>query len=285
MIYAVIVTFNPEIMNLKKLVSELINSDVEVVIVDNGSIEPIEPSLGGQLISLGRNLGIASAQNKGIDFSIENGAKNIIFFDQDSSISDDLFINKLSQPLKSGKSFISAPVFIDEQKGFVYPIVEIKKNGSRVKHYPSVIEKNFLVNNVISSGTMVNVEVFKTVGKMAEELFIDYVDTEWCLRAHSKGFTITVVPSARMVHSIGDKSVKLGKFYVPIHNPIRRYYRIRNAFYLLRKSYIPKVMSLREILFSVVHQVVIVFVSPGKRIDYLKALGKGLKDGLLGRFN
>ncbi|HFR6094685.1 TPA: rhamnosyltransferase, partial [Shigella flexneri] len=104
----------------------------------------------------------------------------------------------------------------------------------------------------ISSGTMVSKEVFEIVGMMDEELFIDYVDTEWCLRCLNYGILVHIIPDIEMVHAIGDKSVKICGINIPIHSPVRRYYRVRNAFLLLRKNHVPLLLSIREVVFSLI---------------------------------
>ncbi|NBA24204.1 rhamnosyltransferase [Aeromonas caviae] len=282
MIYAVIVTYNPEEEKLKSLISSLMSSGVYPVVVDNAS--SLLCALPCKVIQLDSNYGIAKAQNIGVDYilSVDTNASAVVFFDQDSSISDDVFISKLYEPILNNRTKISAPVFIDQACGFTYPIVEIKKLGNRVKHYPSPDAAEFNVNCVISSGTMVEVSALKKIGFMIEGLFIDYVDTEWCLRAYSMGFDILIVPSARMKHSIGDKTIKFGSFYIPKHSPTRRYYRIRNAFYLLRMSHVPKIMSCREIIFSIMHQTILISLSKSERRAYLNSLLRGVRDGLMG---
>ncbi len=283
MIYAVIVTYNPVEENLTSLVNSLIDNNVVPVVVDNSSSSVVIAPC--KIINLDTNYGIARAQNVGIEYVLEQNAEVVIFFDQDSSINDDQFISQLYEPIVNMRTKISAPVFIDHARGFTYPIVEIKPHGSRIKHYPSESTPEFRVNNVISSGTMVEANVLREIGNMTESLFIDYVDTEWCLRAYSKGFDILIIPRARMYHSIGDKTIKIGRFYVPKHSPFRRYYRIRNSFYLIRQPHIPKIMAFREILFSIIHQFLLIVFCKGDRTSYLGSLFRGLKDGILGRFN
>ncbi|MGY3864694.1 glycosyltransferase family 2 protein [Aeromonas bivalvium] len=282
MIYSVIVTYNPNESNLYLLVNALISSGVKPVIVDNASkISFCAPCC---LIKLDSNYGIATAQNIGIEHALKNNAEAIIFFDQDSSITDSEFIEKLYKPIKNNDAKITAPVFTDLARGFIYSIVDIDQYGRRTKYYPSIDAVPFKVSNVISSGTMVDVQALKVIGNMTDELFIDYVDTEWCLRAYKEGFEILVIPSARMTHSIGDKTIKLGSFYVPKHSSFRRYYRIRNSFYLLRKKHIPKLMACREIIFSIIHQCILIAFSSGERLAYIDCLYRGLRDGILGRF-
>lgn len=283
MIYAVIVTFNPEQNNLLGLVNALSKNQVIPVIVDNGSTKCV--SANCKVITLNKNEGIAKAQNVGIKFALNEAAKAIIFFDQDSTLTNNDFIASLYEPISSKRAVITAPIFIDKALGFTYPIVEFSQNGGRVKHYPNLSTPEFFVNHAISSGTMVEAEALKKVGMMAESLFIDYVDTEWCLRADSLGIKILIVPKATMIHSIGDKTIKIGRFYIPKHSPFRRYYRIRNSFYLIRQPHVPKVMAFREVLFSTIHQCILIIFSKGERLAYTKSLFRALKDGLLGRFN
>ncbi len=261
----------------------LISSGVTPIIVDNASKEDF--SAPCHLIKLDSNYGIAKAQNRGIKYALRQNAEAIIFFDQDSSIADELFIKKLYQPILDKKASITAPVFTDLARGFIYSIVDIDKHGKRTKYYPAIDDAPFKVSNVISSGTMVDVQALTEIGYMVDELFIDYVDTEWCLRAYNKGFDILVIPNARMTHSIGDKTLKLGAFYVPKHSPFRRYYRIRNAFYLLRQAYIPKRLAYREISFAIIHQMILIAVAKGERLAYISSFYRGLRDGTLGRFN
>ena len=282
MIYAVIVTYNPDEKKLESLVNALCNAEVVPVVVDNASLSAF--NLPCKVLSLDSNYGIARAQNIGIEYVLMANANAVVFFDQDSSIDDDLFISKLYEPIQSHRTKISAPVFVDHARGFTYPIVEIKKLGCRVKHYPSSDTEEFSVNCVISSGTMVEAGALKEIGAMVDNLFIDYVDTEWCLRAHSMGIDILIIPSARMTHSIGDKTLKLGCFYIPKHSPNRRYYRVRNSFYLLRLPYVPKLMACREILFSILHQLILILFSKAEGKAYLLSLLRGLRDGLTGGF-
>ncbi|WP_299685998.1 rhamnosyltransferase [uncultured Vibrio sp.] len=277
-IFAVIVTYNPEVANLEKLVGSLKESNVKSVIVDNGSFSRF--SLPCETLWMEDNLGIAKAQNEGIKYCTIHNAEYIIFFDQDSTIPDSNFINQLTQPLINGDANITAPIFVDKDRGFTYPIVEIFDNGCRKKHFPLETQSPFWVNNVISSGTTVTTKVMEQVGGMNEDFFIDYVDTEWCLRAYNLGHKILVVPQAKMFHSIGDKSLKLWKFYVPKHSAFRRYYRLRNSFFLFRLSHVPKIMALREIVFSIVHQSILIAASPNERKGYVKSLIRGVKDGI-----
>jgi rhamnosyltransferase len=86
---------------------------------------------------------------------------------------------------------------------------------------------------IISSGSLIRTRVFEIAGMMREELFIDWVDIEWGLRARELGFKCFVIPGAMMKHSVGDASVQVFRKNINLHNDIRNYYIVRNATYLL----------------------------------------------------
>ncbi|EYD84784.1 TPA: rhamnosyltransferase [Escherichia coli] len=283
-IYAVIVTYNPELKNLNALITELKEQNCYVVVVDNSTNFTLKDKLADiekvHLICLGRNEGIAKAQNIGIRYSLEKRAEKIIFFDQDSRIRNE-FIKKLSCYMDNENAKIAGPVFIDRDKSHYYPICNIKKNGLREKIHVTEGQTPFKSSVTISSGTMVSKEVFEIVGMMDEELFIDYVDTEWCLRCLNYGILVHIIPDIEMVHAIGDKSVKICGINIPIHSPVRRYYRVRNAFLLLRKNHVPLLLSIREVVFSLIHTTLIIATQKNK-IEYMKKYILATLDGIRG---
>lgn len=280
-LYSVIVCYNPDWLNIFKLTATLKASGVKSIIIDNSdNAAQLKSKIDFEYIPLHSNFGIAEAQNKGIELALGYGAQSIIFFDQDSTIEND-FIQKLASPILNDGENIVAPIFKSIKHGFFYKIVRCLPNG-KIKKITPEVGSNFYTNIVISSGTMVKSSVFKKVGLMKTEFFIDYVDTEWCLRANGFGFNIYVNTCAVMQHEIGDKTISLGKFNVPVHSAYRRYYRIRNSFHLFRLEHIPKKLAIREIIFSLLHQILLILLC-GNKTSYIKSLLYGVKDGFSGR--
>lgn len=280
-LFSVIVCFNPDWDNVKSLVNALNDAEVHSIVVDNSdSVHEFSSSSIFEYLPLCTNLGIAEAQNKGVELALTAGADAVIFFDQDSRISTN-FISLLIEPLITGDENIVAPIFKSIKHGFFYKIVKYLPSGKIEKITP-VIGENFHTNIAISSGTVVKKAVIEKVGLMKSELFIDYVDTEWCLRAYKMGYEVCINTNAVMDHEIGDTTIKLFKFNVPIHSAFRRYYRIRNSFLLFRYDHIPKKLAVREALFSVIHQLILILYCDNK-IGYVKTLFKGIRDGVLNR--
>jgi rhamnosyltransferase len=55
------------------------------------------------------------------------------------------------------------------------------------------------VDHVIASGCLIPATALQAVGWMREDFFIDWVDTEWCLRARDRGYRIYGVCAALLV--------------------------------------------------------------------------------------
>jgi rhamnosyltransferase len=286
-IFAIIVTYNAVGGGLHRLITELTGQVEGIIVVDNGSANAAELSvLYGNvayihLLVLEQNMGIAFAQNMGMDFSKKSGAEYLIFFDQDSVIGKrfvlplkDAFLS-LSTAHKVG---LVAPVFKDERKGFFYPLISLNKYGVRRKIILADKEDNPVpISFAISSGTFTSMAVVADVGDMRSDFFIDYVDIEWCLRAVHAGYSLFAIPGVCMLHSIGDRSIPFLKWRLAIHSEWRRYYRIRNGFFLLRLAHVPKILALREVVVNTLHQAILILTQKNKLLQ-LRHFFRGVRD-------
>lgn len=283
-IFSIIVTYNPNIEHLTKLVNLLIFQNVDVVIVDNKSNNFSE--FGSlklrKLIILEDNLGIAKAQNKGIEYAIQQNAEYIVFFDQDSTICDnfisDLMFDYRELENNGVKVGSIGPRFMDERFSFFYPSINYN-NGKRERVDTENIIEPTKSTLLISSGSLVSISTLLSVGLMRENYFIDYVDTEWCFRAESKGYSNYISSRAVMKHAVGDNMIENRYFKTPIHSPFRRYYITRNAFYMLKEPHIPKGVAIRQIFVNFIQQIIIIINEKNKK-GYIMSFYSGVKDGL-----
>jgi rhamnosyltransferase len=288
-ISSIIITYQPDVKILSKLIFDNIDFLNTITLVDNGSnnIKIINETFGNnkkiKIISLEENLGIATAQNIGIKSLDVSDDELIVFFDQDSSV-DDIFINNLESEYnilekRYDDSIILGPTFFHRSKFFEYPVVRFDKYGFRKKLYVSNSPNEVEVSCIISSGMCVRKLILNAVGPMMDELFIDYVDTEWCMRAKSLGYKIFVSPKLVMEHEIGQDNIKILKWRVPVHTAARRYYRVRNSFLLRRYKYFPIVIVVKEVVFSILHQILLTILMKD-RSGQFKSLCKGIRDGV-----
>ena len=123
---------------------------------------------------------------------------------------------------------------------------------------------------------------FDIVGKMAEELFIDYVDIEWGLRARRLGFQSYGVCAALMAHDLGETPVKFMGKSLPVHSAMRHYYHFRNAIWLYRSAELPlhwKCADGWRLLLK--YGFYTLFAKP--RLEHFSMMSRGILDGLSGR--
>ena len=239
---AIVVTFRPELNRLQVLLEATLAQVGHVYVVDNGDGEQLRPSLLGldriTLITMGDNQGIGAAQNAGASAALCGGARYLLLLDQDSVPANDM-VPRLIDTLEAlsvegmhvgavGPASPSrmAPARFVRFGWFRYETVRFTQNETFV-----------WCDMLIASGTLIPATAWSDIGPMDETLFIDKVDTEWCLRAASKGYRIAGVPRARLEHSLGERSIRLwlGRWrHVPVHHPFRYYYIIRTGLLIAR---------------------------------------------------
>lgn len=288
-VFAILVTYNPDEKVFDKVLSS-ISSQVPIIIIDNASknhdfiCELSKKHSNIELSFLKSNIGLASAQNIAIGIAKKNMASHVLFFDQDSIIENEFVNNLISAEealLQSGVSVGAVgPGFYDPDNNMMYPATVYKGLFiKRVSLDKQPIEASF----VIASGCLIRMSVLDDVGLMKDELFIDYIDIEWSLRAKALGYPVFVVPSAKMAHTIGEKRISIFGRPISIHSPIRRYFMLRNSFFMMKLPYVPLGYKLREVVFNFA-RFALGFIFSNDKVVYLQYAIKGITDGIKGRY-
>lgn len=286
-VMAVIVTYQPNMELLESVVHAVASQVGFIYIVDNGSDLPIHDSLfisinkRLELNRLERNSGIAYAQNLGIEFARQKGYQFVLLMDQDSVPVPDM-VSRLLAVAGTGANFASAgPRYLDFRQENPPPFISI--NGlSLVRHACKSEQTVVPVDYLISSGCLIPVAVIEHVGGMREDLFIDYVDIEWGLRAQAHGYQNYGVCGAKMSHSLGDEPIDFFGKKIPLHSPLRHYYHFRNAILLYRESWVPwnwKVVDGWRLLLK--YGFYTLFAKP--RWQQFRMMSTGILHGLLGK--
>lgn len=236
---ALIVTvYNPNLNELELNLRSYIDQVNHVIVCDNSDNAvmglEIQCLLGSfpnvQLLCFNENLGIAEAQNRGIKLAASKGATYFIEMDQDSSLPAD-YVERI---IRSYQYLIDAGYAV----GGVGPVAVSAKDGA---YYHGVKEPKGLmrVEKTLSSGFFFSFEAFKAVGDKDSDLFIDYVDWDWCWRSNAKGLGIFVDTELTMQHMLGEGHRKILFFSVGMPAPIRHYYQYRNGLYMLTRRHVP----------------------------------------------
>jgi rhamnosyltransferase len=282
-ICGVIVCYRPDIAQLNSLCHRVLADGATAVVVDNTEIPYLRPDElpdGCTLITLGCNSGIGRALNIGLARALAAGAAVIVFFDQDSKLGPGL-LKRLAASIQPGIPEIASPLCVDDRTGAALPSLRLSRHGLSTPVHRADLPDRYPVDIVISSGTIATREVFDLAGAFDESLFIDFVDTEWCLRCRAKQIPIYVVPTAVMRHSIGTRHFRFGPLTILVHSSTRCYYQIRNSFLLLRRRHVPLVFSVKQIVSILSSRIVLLFAVEN-RARYLKAYWSAVRDGIRG---
>ena len=126
-IVAIIVTYHPNLAHLKQLI-ELTSAQVgSVIIVDNSpspsdALSGLGASAKIRHVTLSENMGIAYAQNIGIECAIEQKAEYVLLLDQDSMPEERMVENLLLGIAHSQKSLpniiAASPQYYDPRTNF-----------------------------------------------------------------------------------------------------------------------------------------------------------------------
>jgi len=276
-VFSIIVCYNPDLIILNQLVKSILNQSSKVVIVDNSEVNNLSKLKSCDILTLGENKGISYAQNKGIEYAKSKGANAFVFFDQDSEIENNFFKNILQNMTINDLSVFS-PLIIDKISNEIFPSIRLNYLGLNKKVHFSKNSEPALVDLIISSGSCLNLKTLNFVGLMDEDLFIDFVDTDWSLRCKEKKVPIYIMPNAILKHSIGKRNFKILNFSFFLHNNKRVYYQIKNCLSLFKKSHAPMLFVMKELLSLLFHNFFLFFISKNK-IQFLKFSFLGFRDG------
>ena len=224
-IAGVVVLYNPLQVVIENINSYLRQVDI-LYVVDNSEYQ--NKNIVKNIQSLkkvlykwnGENLGIARALNIGTTIALNQGYEYLLMMDQDSFSSSNLIVEF--------KKYLENNPF--ENVGILSPY-HIYVNYERPREY-SETKEIFLA---ITSGTLLSLSAYKLCGPFRDDLFIDFVDFEYCLRLQINGYKIVQINKTFLHHQLGaleKRSFLFRDVAVYNHPPVRVYYKFRNRLYV-----------------------------------------------------
>jgi rhamnosyltransferase len=242
--------FFPEIASLRYLLNSILPWSDRVFIYNNGGLEEdaiynSKFSCKVTILNKGKiNLGLSRAFNECASKAWQMGCDALLLIDQDSRPSDMMIpflSSNLTSLIKKGKHVAAVgPMIMDDLRCCSRPFLKLGMFG-----YKKVIfqkdEKIKSCDFLISAGTLIPKSSWQQVGEMDESLFVDHVDTEWCLRARHRGLQCFGIQDAILSQCFGSRIHKKTIFmnYVS-YNPERFFHLVRNTASLCMRHYIPK---------------------------------------------
>ena len=292
---AIFVCYFPDHVQLTRAVGVMRPQVGAVILIDNGADPQVRKWLEdedkrGEIthIVMETNVGVAAGQNIGISWARQHDFSYVLIMDQDSVAASDMVLRLMRTltMLETAGRKVGAigPKLLYTNTMESFHFIRLGLTGNLV-YSPSDESEPVLVDIIISSGTLIPLEVINTVGGMDESFFIDNVDMEWCFRAASFGFKLYGDIGAEMEHTLGD-GVKRFWFLrwqeVIVHKPLRLYFIMRNRVRLYSRSYTPILWIMQDLFRICAKLIIFTMVVPPRRCNFVMML-RGLWDGLAGR--
>jgi rhamnosyltransferase len=192
---------------------------------DPERLEQLRSECGARFVTFAENRGLAAALNTGIVEAKRLGHEYVVLFDQDSEPAPGhapALLKVLEEAQRAGCRVAAIGPTPVDVKGAPAPSLSAIRRFERVP-------------TIITSGSLLPMAAIDAVGLMWEELFIDDIDHEWCMRAQWLGWDILRTRSVEMKHDLGDSGIAvLGHFKTMHRSPVRHYHIVRNTLVLLR---------------------------------------------------
>ena len=279
---AVVVAFNPE-PNLVERLRAIRGQVSAVLIVDNSEQEAPQwlrdavSGLDAELISNECNLGIGAALNQGLDWARERGLKWLATFDQDTMVYDSYIEG-------AGKAFGACP---DRDRVAIVGCNYVESYRREAFWRGDGSEAWVEVVSVITSGSLVRLEVAEALGPFRDDFFVDLIDFEYCLRARARGFMIILSTAPLMEHAVGEPTwcrlLWKKNLTTPNHSPSRQYYFTRNHLVVMKKYMMRERGAVMRTIKTRAKEIVLVICCERGKLGKIRGMVLGAFDALRGR--
>lgn len=274
-VVAVIVAYHPDVERLSRVISSTATMVSKIVVVNNDQGDwPARLSAQFVLYTPGTNIGLAAAYNYGAEVARKEDATHLLLLDQDSVPAPGM-VQQLLRPYLRGEPIAAiGPLWQDprtgEKGGFAI------RFGQRTTPAPGEVLR---VEFLISSGSLIGLEAFSSMGPFDDKLFIEHVDTDWALRAKAWGFALYGVADAALDHTIGDSVLVLpgASRRAFLYPPDRTYYLVRNSMRLWLRPYATWRWRLFDV-WRLCRLLVLYLACAPDRVSRIKAILHGVAD-------
>ncbi len=226
-----IITYNPNIIDLKKNVDAAKAQVDYILIVDNhsdnvGEIRKLfEEDTKVSVIRNKRNYGVAVGLNQIMQYALDKGVIWVLTLDQDTFIYPGL--------ISCYEKYIELPDVA---------MINCHRNDRNYYDYRYYQQKNEYdyTSYCITSATLTNARIVMECGGFDNKMFIDLVDNDMCATLLENGYKIICANHIGYLHSLGDVTKKrIGNYDLKLfhYSPKRIYFLSRNTIYYIKKHH------------------------------------------------
>lgn len=288
----VVVTFHPD-AGFETRLAAMLDEVRPVIVIDNTATPATRnrlhaacTRLGAELIENDENVGLGAALNRAFRVLDERGFATVLAFDQDSTPEPGLAAALTSLMSADPRLAVVGSNWHDEARPkarsrHLRPHAALPGCFTRQAASHDLYD----ITCVITSGSLFHLATWRELGGFDEPLFVDLVDTDFCLRARAAGHAIAVAAQARLAHRRGAKAPvrRLGVTWWPAFgSPLRLRYLFRNRVLVLGRVgwRMPHWIAF-ELVYAAKVVTEIVLLEENK-VAKLAACAQGTWDGLMG---
>lgn len=280
-ICAVVVLYFPD-EGVRARLSSIMQQTDMVVVVDNSGSAATGSNLGLEgdsrihFIHNTYNRGVATALNQGVLWAEQHGFELVLLFDQDTEPMEKMskvLLDVYHECSRKGENTLIGANYVN---GLGDVQIACQGGGERW------VEQK----TIITSGTLLSLDVYHILGPLRDEFFIDAVDYDYCLKARSKGIGVVLSCEALMRHTIGMQTrhrLLWKKTAVSNHSALRRYYMFRNNFVLMREYWLSEPSWVLNRMSYLLKTIVLLSCFEKNKLSKLAAVISGLWHGVIGK--
>jgi rhamnosyltransferase len=275
-ITAVVTAYHPD-DRLSAVIDTALKSCADVVVVDNTPTDSSSRTdeltdARVRVLRSGRNGGLAGALNAAV-LALSPEAEAILVLDQDSVLPPGL-VPALAAHLADPGIGVIAPTPVDAVDGSAYD--RFAPTGGMLVDRDAVI----------TSGMLVRRSVLDMAGGFRDDFFVDWVDNDFCLRLRRNGVRIVQDTATLLPHSIGDRREhRVAGLTIRVlrYSPWRHYWITRNGIVMIREHLTRNPRWVLQAALYLGRQALTTTVLEPSRAANLKAILRGVRDGLTNR--
>ncbi|MDU7363118.1 glycosyltransferase family 2 protein [Clostridium sp.] len=218
-------------------------NNYEILIIDNNSIDNSLIELKKKnwedkvkILELDENYGYAAGNNKGIEYSLMNGAEYICILNNDVKVESD-FLDILVDEYKNDQNIAiigpaiceyydpeviqSTGAHINIKRGQVPPI----NTGVKIK---DIEQKNIECDYIGGACMLFNKKIIHKFGYIPEAYFLFFEETEWCYRIKKSGMKVVCNTKSVIYHKGSISINKIGG--------LSKYFMERNLIVFIKRN-------------------------------------------------
>jgi GT2 family glycosyltransferase len=217
--------------------------DFILYVIDNGSVDGSlelarsQPDARCVVIANGANLGVAAANNTGIERALADGCTEVLILNNDVEFPPSLFADLDSELARLGAQMLVPKIYFFEPSNRIWcaggeflPVYGwATAHRGEGEQDRGQFEESCRIQYAPTCCMLVRSGVFARIGVMDPKYFVYFDDTDFCLRAFRAGEALYYTPKPHLFHKVSSSTGGLDSpFTLRMYSRNKMYYILKN---------------------------------------------------------